>query len=421
MATVYWQGTADAVAQVSTASIDSVDATPSNNTFTVTIGGVAISQAGDTDVATTAAALVALLNASAHPYFATVTWTTSSGGNITGTAGTAGVPFVAALTETGAGTGAVTDFSDDTASAGPNDISTADNWSGGAVPSSADDVILESSDVNICWGMAQSALALASLTIRKTYTGRIGLPATSFATSADGATASSTTKPEYRQTYLDISWDECDIGEHAGPGSPAGSPRLKLDNAKAGASTTTIHSTASSTADSGKPSVRLLLAHASADVLVRSAQSGVGIAMDTPGETSTCGTVSVSDTSSTSKVYTGDGVTLTTFEQSGGVSEVRAAATVATIDVRGGTLTLEGDYTATTVTVSGGTLIDNHIKTSGNATTTCNLRGGTLDLQRSNESRTIATLNHTGGTLKNNADVTITTRNDPPLSTVTVS
>ena len=74
MSAIYFLGTATAVAQVHTGSIDSLDATPANNTFTVTIGGVAISQVGVTDVATTAAALVVLLNASTHPYFAAKSW-----------------------------------------------------------------------------------------------------------------------------------------------------------------------------------------------------------------------------------------------------------------------------------------------------------------------------------------------------------
>jgi len=78
MATIRWISGTIAVAQLETGSIDSVDATPANNTFTVTIGGVAISQVGDTDVATTAAALVVLLNASTQAYFAAITWANPS-------------------------------------------------------------------------------------------------------------------------------------------------------------------------------------------------------------------------------------------------------------------------------------------------------------------------------------------------------
>lgn len=420
MATVYFTGTADAVAQVSTGSIDSVDATPSNNTFTVTIGGEAVTVTGDTDGNTTATALRSALNSSSHPYFAAVTWS-GSAGNITGTADTAGAPFVATLSKAGGGTGTVTDFAVDTANAGPNDWNTAANWNTAAVPVNADDVIIESSSTPICWNLSQSAVTLASLTIRKTYTGRIGLNVTTFTTDASGTTASATVKPEYRQSYLNIGWDACDIGEHSGPGTPSGATRLKLDNAKSGASTTTVHSTASSTSDTGKPVVRLLLAHASATVQIRSAQQGVGIATDLPGETSTVGTVSVSDTTTTSKVYIGDGVTLTTFEQAGGVNELRSAGNVTTVDCNGGVLTTEGDFTATALNINGGTCYCNHIASSGNATVTTNLRGGVLDLQQSNESRTHAALVHTGGTLRDNDAVTITSRTNPPRSTVVVS
>ena len=79
MAQVNWRGGTTAVAQVDTASIDSVDGTPANNTFFVTIGGVVISAVGDTDVATSATNLRASLNASVHPFFAAITWSGSTG------------------------------------------------------------------------------------------------------------------------------------------------------------------------------------------------------------------------------------------------------------------------------------------------------------------------------------------------------
>ena len=242
MATKYWLGIADAVAQVDTGSIDSVDGTPANNTFIVTIGGVAISAVGDTDVATTATALRASLNASLHPYFAGITWS-GTAGDIIGTADTAGVPFVAALTETGAGTGAVTDFAATTASAGPNDWSTADNWSDGAVPGNADIIYVRENAINICWGLDQSAVNGVSIYPEKTFTGKIGLDRSGFATTSDGETLGAT-KPEYRQTYLKIDYDDLEIGKHTGQGTATGSDRIKVDNTNAGASTTTILATA---------------------------------------------------------------------------------------------------------------------------------------------------------------------------------
>ncbi len=414
MATKYWLGTKTAVAQIANGSIDSVDGTPANNTFTVTIGGEAISQVGDTDVATTAAALVVLLEASTHPYFAAVTWTNPSAGNITGTADVAGCPFVAALTETGAGTGAVTDFSDSTAMESPNDFNESDNWSDGSVPGNSDTIIFRDNSVNVCWGLESVTATNLTVVIEQTYTGKIGLARTAFATTADGDTTD-TTKNEYRAHYLQLDMDEIRTGEHYGPGSPSGSQRIKLDNDQAAASTITVFDTATSSSETGLPAVRYLAAHADADVFIRSAPGGIGIASDEPGETSTVGDVWVSDTTSASRVYLGSGVTVTNYQQAGGINVLNAAATVAKVTVDGGTLTMEGDYVLTALDLNNGTVYDNHIKTAGNAITTANLNGGTLDLSQSMGARTLATVNlGLGATLTGDDDiVTITTLNEP--------
>lgn len=408
MATKYFTGQATAVAQVASGSVDSVDGTPANNTFAVTIGGVAVSVVGVTSAAVTAGALVTALNASTHPYFAAVTWTNPSGGTVLGTADTAGVPFDAALTVSGGGTGAVTDFSDTTASAGPNDWSTATNWSDGSAPANGDDVIIEGVSTNICWGLDQSGVTLASLTVRRTYTGKLGLDRRVFATSADGETSSD--RPEYRPHYLEIGYDAAELGQHVGPGSPPGSQRIKLDNAKSGASTTVVHDTASSPSEAGFPAVRLLAGHANADLVVRGARAGVGIAMDEPGEVSTVGAVSIS----AGALFVGAGTTITTLTQAGGTSTLQAAATVTTVTVEDGVLTTEGDYTVTTLNANGGTVFCNHVKTSGNAITTLNLAGGTVDARQSTRARTWATVNPDEGALiTDDAIVTITTFDQP--------
>ena len=410
MATKHWIGGATAVAQVATGSIDSVDGTPANNTFTVTVGGIAISAVGDTDVATTATNLRASLNASTHPYFAAVTWSGGTG-DIIGTADTAGVPFVAALTETGAGTGAVTDFAATTASAGPNDWSTANNWSDVTVPGAADNVYIRHNAHEIVWGLAQSAIDLTNLYVDQTFTGSIGLKSSEFATSVDAATTDATVT-EYRQTYLDIGWTRCEIGDHKGPGAPTGSSRLKLDNDKAGASTTIVHNTAAQ-GEGSRPAVMLLAAHASATLEVRKAPGGVGLAVDVAAETSTFGNIDLTDTTSTSSLYVGEGVTSTNYSQRGGTNKLSAAATVTLIKVDGGTLELLGeDYTVTTLTVGGGTVTDKH-QSTGVAVTTLNLNGGEVDASKSELARTYTTLNHEGGTLVSNAALTVTTYNEP--------
>lgn len=415
MADIYWVGDAPAVAQVHTGSIDTVDATPSDNTFTVTIGGIAISEPGDTDVATTATNLRASLNASTHPYFSTITWSGTSG-DIIGTADTAGVPFTAALTVTGGGTGTVTDFAVTTASAGPNDWSTALNWSGGAVPVNADNVTFRDNAVNVAWGLDQSAVELGNVIIEQTYTGRIGLDRTNFATSANGETVSSTVAAEYREDYLIVGYDNLDIGQNFGPGSPAGSRRLKIDNDQTtGTPRCTVHNTASSSVDSGLPGIRLKFNNASTELFIRAAPGGVGVAIDEPNETSTLSKVSIPDFATNSAVHISDGVTITTFEQFGGFHVLQAAGTVTTLNVNGGTLTTEGAYKFTTANMNGGTWNANNLDGSDVIADTVNLNGGTLDTLNSSRARTITTLNvEQGGTIRaDNSILTITTLTDP--------
>lgn len=410
MATKYFIGEAVAVAQVSTGSIDSVDATPSNNTFTVTIAGVEVSTPGDTDVATTATNLRALLNASDAPApFRGITWSGSSG-DIIGTSDSAGLPFTASLTETGAGTGSVTNFVTGTANAGPNDWNDGDNWSDGSAPGAADTVILRDSDQSITTGLDQNTITLAKLVIESSYTGLIGLRYDGIATTANGETVL-TGAAEYREDYLRIGWDRLELGGHTGIGSPGGSARLKLDNTKAGASTNDIASTASTGQEAFKPPVRLKFNNASADITVRG--GNVGIGADVPAETSTIGDVEVSPQASSARVQIGDGVTVSGDIVIGnGEATLRAAANMSgSVTIFGGTTTIEGDFTIATLNLDGGTCIDNHIKTAAAAVTTCNLRNGTLDWQYTDEARTYTTLTHTGGTLADNPNVTITTFN----------
>lgn len=104
----------EATAQASQASILTVDATPANNTFTVTIEDAEVSQVGDTDPDTTAVALVVSLNASVNPNFSVITWTNPSGALIVGVADTENVPFTAVMSVTDTGmdeaTGTVSAF-----------------------------------------------------------------------------------------------------------------------------------------------------------------------------------------------------------------------------------------------------------------------------------------------------------------------
>jgi len=370
MAIIKWQGGVTAVAQIDSASVDSYDAA---STYTVTIGDYSVSVVGDTDVATTGGNLVTALNAETNPYFAAITW--SGTGTITATADIAGVPFTAALTVSG-GTGTVTDFSSSTACTGPHHADALDNWAGGALPTTSDDVVVDAGP-SILYGLtAITAVALGRATVKQSYTGLIGLESSAFATSLDGATTDATV-PEYRAAYLELTADEIVIGEHSGPGAPSGSARVCIEQKKAGASVLDVQNTAS-TAINSRPAVRYIANNASADLIVTRAPSGVGVAVEA-AETSTIGDVVVSDESVSSAVYIGAGTTLTSYLQHGGLNVLAAAATVTAITVRGGELRIIGyDYLVTTLTVYDGEVNDLHINTGGAEWVTVNMYGGTL-------------------------------------------
>lgn len=115
-------GDADAVTQnlailirgAYTGSIDTLDATPSDNTFTVTIDGESESVVGDTDPATTAANLITALNGSAKTSFQEYSWflPSTSGSEVIGKKNDGGM-FSATLSISGPGAGSVTDFISD--------------------------------------------------------------------------------------------------------------------------------------------------------------------------------------------------------------------------------------------------------------------------------------------------------------------
>lgn len=408
MATLYWRGTSGTLAQVATAAITGYDA---GTTYKITIGDLVASQVGTGGTAiTTATAFVAVLNAiTAYPQFTAITWSNVGGtsATITATADTAGMPFVFSTSVTG-GAGTFGAYTVSTASAGPNDWSTAYNWSTSTVPVNGDDVIIEDNSVPILWGLDQSAVTLTSLRIKKTYTGKIGLNRLVFATNAAGTTTD-TAWTEYRSIYLSISATTINIGENFGPSSPAGSGRIML-NTGTTAATIIIHSTAQTPSETGKQAVRLKANVNTTDIFVRSAPGGVGIATDAPGETSTVRKISVDDLTTTSRVTTGPGVTHTTWYQDGGQNVQQAAATVTTSTVNGGTLQTEGAFTTTTLNQTGGTVTQN---ATGTAITAANIYGGTLDFTGSNQARTVTTLTvYRGATVRGLNSSIITLTND---------
>jgi len=412
MGTLYWIGKAPAVAQVGTVQITGMDGTPANTTYILTVGNQTVSAVGDTDEDTTATALAAAWNASTHAYFTGVEAGAATD-TVTLTADTAGAPFTAVASVSG-GSGTIGAYSATTVSSGPNDWSTAANWSTGAVPVNDDDAIVRDSSINIAYGLDQSAVELDSLTIEKTYTGRLGLDYTSFATSADGATTVATAV-EYRPTMLEIDTPILNLRRHNTTGNPTGSGRI-LINLGDVACVVVVEDTAQTAIDVGRPAVQLDIASASTTVHVENALGGVGIGTERPDTTSTVGIVSVSAPSTGTQVLIGPGVTITTFTQSGGANTLQAAATVTAVTVNGGTLVMDGAFLITTLTVNGGTAYPGNTPAAGDAITTLALNSGIVDGLRSSQARTWGTVNlgTASPSLRGNSNaVTITTLNEP--------
>ncbi len=362
MANRKWLGHAPAVAQV-----NSVTPTAANNaTYTITINGKSISYLSDASatVAEIINGLVAAFNASTVPEFAEITAANFGPDTyVSLTADTAGVPFTSSSSATAGSLVTATV----TASAGPNDWSTATNWSGGSVPVSTDDVFIENSSVDILYGLGQSAVTLTSLNIAQTFTGKIGLPE-----------RNSNGYAEYRFTdgYLAIGSTTTNIGR----GDGTGSGRIKINTGSV-AGTFNVYNTGSAAEVGLEP--LLIKGTAITAVNVFGGSVGLGVISQLTTETTNVTTLRLYD----GYVRTGLACTITTKEQTGGVLD--SWFTVTTCTTHGGT---HNHYASTmnTVTINGGTL--NWL--SGNNPTSVEVNsGGVFDMSGDTRAITITSVN----------------------------
>lgn len=399
MGTVIYQGHGLAVAQIASASIDAVDIVAEITTFTVTISGLTISQASDTDVNTTTAALVVLLNASTDTRFSAITWTNpgAPSGDITATADVAGVQFKVTLAAVG-GDGTVTDFTDDTASAGPDHWNTLANWDTGVLPVDADDVIIENSAQPIIADLDQSAIELTSLTIKPSYTGTIGLPRThSGGAYVDG-----------RDRYLKTSATTMTID-----GSGSGRINIELDTDVA---STVIVNGSGTAAESGIPPILIKGGHANGTLYLN--KGNVGMAFY-GGETATFTTVNLDykTTQASDAVLTcGSGAAITTLTKNGGT--VSLASNITTITQKAGTVTVNGAATVATLSLQGGT---GYYNSSGTLTTVNVASGAVLDFRNDPRARIVTTCSVYAGASIYDPNASVTWTNDVDLQRCSLS
>lgn len=389
MSIVVWQGNAPAVAQVSTFTVQDTWATGDTATLTCGSASVTFTVAGTETVSAVVAGLVALWNASAAPELAEITAADNDPDiTLTMDAGNEGIPFTVTGSEVNAGDGTIDAAqTDTTANSGPNSWDVAPNWSGGAVPVNADDVILENSAVSILYGLAQSGVTLASLTRHETFTGTGGLPRTN---------SNDTSNPyvEYRPTYLEISATNADLGV----GTGSGSGRFKLDT---GANQTTITISSGGSAARAEVGIpRILWKGTHTDNAIYINRGDLGIAFFGPDSANfeTMGVGFVDTQATDANVYIGSGVTHKAggeITMNGGVFESRSAIIV--IQVSAGVATVSGSATVTTLRHRGGTYYPNTTGTLANFF----LHGDALfDCRQDMRTTTITSTNIYGGTIQ---------------------
>jgi hypothetical protein len=181
MATVIWQGGADAVTQTATWTISSNTNThtfiasathPSGTDTATTVTILTVTADGALTTTQLAAAIVTAWTASKHE-FATAVTASSDSNVVTFTANKAGIPFI--ITKSGTGTSTLAAV---TANAGPNDYNTPSNWVAGAIPVANDTAIItnhptERRGYDILYGLAQSTVALDEFRVTN-FSGVIG-------------------------------------------------------------------------------------------------------------------------------------------------------------------------------------------------------------------------------------------------------
>lgn len=393
MATRYWLGGALAVAQVNTFTF--AGTWEANDIIRVRVGSKSVNfTAGSTTISTVVSALVTAWNAlssTLYPEFAEVTASASTNDFIL-TADTPGMPFTITLhalesdgstngdAQTIAGVNTATAGTATTANTGPNNWdesrnwSSADAWATSAVPVDADTVIVRNSSIDILYGIDQTAVSLAALTIEQSFTGKLGLPWRN----ANGYM-------EYRPTYLIVgaSADAQTMVLTVGTGDGAGSGRIKVDNGDS--QTTVVVYNTGNPSDAGTPAFLFKGTHASNDVTFNRGSAGIAVgtfdAYQAAAETAVVATLRVgyiTNPAGDANVRCGSGVTLTTIDKNGGKLEINSAAT--TITHTAGELTLNGvGVTVTTLNERGGTTY----VTGTTTLTTANLsNAGVLDYSR---------------------------------------
>jgi hypothetical protein len=377
MATCVFIGGAPAVAKVITCTIGGTIET--TDIFIATIGNKTLSVVGGSTVAATCAtAFAAIWNAlssSNYPEFAEITALATGGGALTLTADTPGMDFDVTLstTETGGGVADNQTFTQSTtvANAGPNDWTTAANWSGGTVPVDDDTIIIEKGSGSIYYGLDQSAVTPDQFVDEHDATETIGLPRTN----------ETGLYPEYREQYLKISPDVCTVNGETG--------RLKIDTGTVQTAITVLNT--GTPAEDGLGAVIWKGTHSSNAVSVTKGDLSIA---PFAGEVATVlalkmGYYSSPDTDAI--VRCGSGVTLGTIVKNGGnlTCDTTTAAITSCTHSAGETTIYGMTNAVTSLSVYGGRV---YYSTAGTLTAAVVMAEGVLDFSRDMRAKTVTAI-----------------------------
>lgn len=395
MATRVWLGGASAVAK--TQKIDLVTGYSAGDTITLTISGVdLILTVGSTTLADIIDDLQVMVNgsgtlstgASVSAYGTDYgEWAGMSCGEFDSdtillTGPDDGYPFEDATVATDSGGGTITvPIGATNTPTGPGYFDNADNWSGATVPVDNDDIVFDHRAANsLTFNLAQSAVTPLSLTITPGFRHQIGLPAVN-------TTTLSLPYPEYLATFLQVG-NSVDANAFTLDIESTGSSMVKIDTGND--SVTLVVRNTGGRAEVGVPSFCWIGTGATNAVTILAGD--VGLAHEV-GSSATINSLLCSPGSpSSTVVYAGSGLTLTTFDMDGGVVQLNGAATTVTIE--SGVLTLNGSGAYTTLNVNGGTL---YYKSSGTVTTLTVNAGGVIDFRQDPRARTVTnTVLHAG-------------------------
>lgn len=250
-----------------------------------------------------------------------------------------------------------------TASTGPNNWDNASNWSPSGVPVNGDTVIFQNNNTSCLYGLAQSAVTLADMTIDMSYTGKIGLPAW------NGKYF------EYRQTYLQVGVSGTIT---IGNGKGAGPNLVKLDTGTV--ATTIIVNASGNSSDPSLPPI-IWKGNRSAGSTTISINKGKMAIAPFTGETATVDTIRqnyISNKASDTYILAGGGATITTWQKNGGDADcytsittltheeglfslfdhLSIASTVGTLSLLGGTFYHNATGLVTTISVGTGATYD---------------------------------------------------------------